>query len=128
MKVCLTKMQWPTRSLIAAALVLQSTAWAGPTKPQSRGYRFSIRSQLGSFLDKPFEDLASNRFLLDLSQRFKSKNEYLTSVLSARLRVQHGRRVDRPLLPAVADRGLEVVRAAHAQVVAGVARDKTRAR
>ncbi|MPN15678.1 hypothetical protein SDC9_163012 [bioreactor metagenome] len=38
--------------------------------------------------------------------------------------VQHGRGVDRAFLPVVADRGLDVVGAAHRQVVAGVARNE----
>ncbi|MNN23376.1 hypothetical protein D3C81_1367720 [compost metagenome] len=38
-------------------------------------------------------------------------------------RVEHGRRIDRPFLPVVADRGRQVVAAARAQVVAGVAGD-----
>ena len=40
--------------------------------------------------------------------------------------VEHRGRVDRAFLPLVADGGLEVVRAAHAEVVARVARDKAR--
>jgi hypothetical protein len=42
--------------------------------------------------------------------------------------IEYRRRVDRPLLPVVADGGAQVVRTAHAQVVAGVAGYEARRR